>query len=220
MKSFILIIFLITGYETFAQVKYVNIFHTPNSSKNLIYSGLTNPIEFTDKKFSKMDLKFFTDNGKIRIDSGKYYLNAIDSEDQIKLKAFSYHGKDSSLIYVQTFRVAKTKDPVLQINNRTIDFFKTVKTFSKLELTNNNVRCIIPDCEKWTDILHFEIVYFELEFPKGLVLSSFDSNFTKDMKNNIELLKSNTKIVISQVKTKGPDGSVRSSGGGYIMIRN
>jgi hypothetical protein len=220
MKKIILLFLCAIYIDAIGQSDKDGIFYTPYSLNGFIYVGVSNPLEFVDMKYDKMGLKFFVENGQIKLISNKYYITSSISSGNIKVKAYQYLGSDSSLFCIQFFSVAKINDPVFQLNDRTIDFYKTVYCFSKNELKEPKLRALVPNCELWTDKLQFEITHFELELPKGVILSSNDSLFTSEMIDNIEQLKNNTKIVISHIEARAPDGSIRKLGGGYIMIRN
>jgi hypothetical protein len=85
--------------KLFGQVKSDNVFYAENSPLNLIYLGVFNPIKFTDKKYSKMDLKYFLENGKIIVTPNDFNLIAFNV-DSIKLSIYKYVDKDSTLICI------------------------------------------------------------------------------------------------------------------------
>jgi len=224
MRSLILITLIFISCEVLGQEIKDNIFYTLYSPKNIVYIGVDNPIQFVDTTHSKIDLIFEIKNGYIFKRLDNYYLISSGfPKDTIILTAFrlidGYIEKDTILVAQQKFLIGIITAPILEFNNRMIEWNKT-RLFTRKELKEGSLSSKIPDCEKWTDVLIFRIIYFELIFPDNTVLTSNNAFFTKEMNDKIEKLKIGSKILITNVKTIGPGNMEISAGGGYIKIKD
>jgi gliding motility-associated protein GldM len=178
---------------------------------NVLYLGLDNPVSIAVSGYEASELNVKVDsNGRILGDNGKYIIRPIRPG---ALKVFVYAGDE--LVSETHFRVKTVPDPVAKIAG------KKGGTISKPELLD--AAKIYVEMENFDFDLSWEIVSFVMSasVPGSSAIREEISHSGKFSDNQIDLINSleeNQKLMIEEIKAKGPDGAIRKMGSMVFTI--
>jgi hypothetical protein len=87
--------------------------------------------------------------------------------------------------------------------------YNKAKKINKSELLKSKICVKLPDSEKFNDLIIFTVVSFTIDFPNGSSFSATNGSFTQEMKKEIQKLNNNDRIEIKNIRTFGPDQTIR-----------
>ncbi len=171
---------------------------------NVMYLGVDNPVDIAVSGYDPTEIEVEVENGRSIGKEGKYIIRPI-RPGSLSINV-SANGK---LIKSTEFRVKTVPDPVAKVAG------KKGGEISKEDLLKSGK--VIVDMENFDFDLSFEIVSYVMS---ATVPGSYEvreeisktESFSPQQINLINSLIKNQKLMIEEIKAKGPDGSIRNMG--------
>ena len=173
---------------------------------NVLYIGIDNPVSVAVPGITNEKLKVTITKGSISGSNGKYIVKVDEpGETKIEMIALDNPGKFGK-VGGEIFRVKRIPDPTPCLGN----LCNTRLFITKDELIANqqiNVELNLPF------ELKFEVISFNLSYKSGeewIIESTKDNKFSPQMIDIINKMEAGSKLLIEDIKAKGPDDQIRT----------
>ncbi|MBO7462757.1 MAG: hypothetical protein J6T96_09190 [Bacteroidales bacterium] len=183
------------------------------TNMEFLYVGVENPIEIKVKDIPAEKLGFsISGHGSIARKSANNYSVKVGSVGEVSINVFADIDGQRKEITSKTYRTKRVPDPIAKVNN------KRGGSIAKSTLLKSPVKAVMEDFDY--DV-KFSIVEFTVSACiKGFIESadSKSEGYTDEQKKLISKVSSGGKVIISNIKAKGPDGSLRDLGALSFML--
>ncbi|OQY00793.1 MAG: hypothetical protein B6I20_08275 [Bacteroidetes bacterium 4572_117] len=176
------------------------------TAMNVFYIGVDNPVDVSVPGVDPSKIKASINKGSIRR-KGNGYIVRVKSVGKVRVSASADFGSGSKNMGFKEFRVKKVPDPIAKVGG------KRRGTVSKNWLRAQTR--VKADLENFDFALTYNVTGFVVSATiRGYEeeARSSGSRFTPQQKQLIGKVPAKRKILIEDIKAKGPDGSVRNLG--------
>lgn len=177
---------------------------------NVFYEGVVNPLSLSVPGVPADRVSATASNGTLtKVSTGSYTISPKAGRDCDITVSAEIGGKTVS-IGTYTFRVKKLPDPIAYLPNGNSKF--TGGAIAKSVLTEAS--SLLAELKDSDFDAKFNIVSFTLNsfdsMGNSVLAQSDGAKFSSKQKDQIKKLRRGKSVYITQIKAKGPDGSVRS----------
>lgn len=192
---------------------------------NVIYLGIDNPIEISIPEFSSDKILVSIDNGTIYNKGREWIIKPLYSNKDATIK-ISAKTEDNKVIPFgsKVLRVRSLPDPSSYIELKEGSNIKRFKggRISKQELLRiiDNLSAAIDDniLDIKFDIQRFTVIYFD-SMGNAMMEVSNSNKFSDRQIRQIKAMKRGTRLYITDIIAKGPDGSTRKISPMEIILK-
>lgn len=204
MKKITLLIILVFVYSLLTYSQEEQIVSIASSKMNVLYVGVDNPMTIAASGINAKDIQVTISQGSIKKTKSGTYITRVRKRGLVDISV-SAGGK---IISTQTFRCKYVPDPIAVVGANRKN--KRGGVMSKNELLANvGVHAVI---ENFSFDIKFVVVSFDVTTMDNgfLVLGrSTSAKFTNQQKSLIRNANIGSRVVIDNVKARGPDGIIR-----------
>lgn len=175
------------------------------TAMNVLYIGVDNPIDISVPGVAAENLVPTLSGGSLTGGKGKYVARVTGGSEAI-ISASAKMGAKSTPMGTFKFRVKRVPDPVAKFGSA-----KGSANVPKVNLVNT--AGVIAEMENFDFDLKFNIIGFDITAVVGgfeKKETSTDNKVTASQKTLMTSMKAGGKIIIENIKAKGPDGTVRN----------
>lgn len=206
MKKFLLAILMcVSSAVVFAQDNSQPVVAVSNTRMNIIYTGVNNSLDIAVAGVADNDLVVSINNGTMEKEAPGRFSVLVMSPGRTVIELFVRENGNLTKIGEKEFRVKLVPDPEVVIGKEV-----SGATFKKAVLAAQlGVRAVLDNFDY--DV-KFQVESFTLCATidgKEECISAEGSAFKSEQKLLINRLKSGDKVIIKDVKVKGPDNKVR-----------
>ncbi len=171
---------------------------------NVLYIGVDNPVDITAAGVAADKIKVSMSGGKITPKGNGKYIVRVKSGVKTKINVSA----DGRSLGSKTFRIKNVPDPQAVIGTNK----SNKKGGSMSQSTLVNMRGIRAEMENFDFDLNFRISGFSVICNNNgfdEIQTSRSASFTAQQKNIIRKAKRGSRVIIENIRAKGPDGTTR-----------
>lgn len=184
------------------------------TNMEFLYVGVDNQIEIKVQGVSADKLGFsISGHGSIAKKSANNYNVRVSSVGEVTINVFADIDGQRKEFSNKTFRTKLVPDPIAKVDN------KRGGSIAKSTLLKSPVKAVMEDFD-------YDVKFSIIEFTvsaciKGFIESadSKSDSYTDEQKKLISKVSSGGKVIISNIKAKGPDGATRDLGALSFVLK-